>query len=113
MSLTYLYIFLQSNLLEVPFYHLFFRKHQNGKESLLLTTAINSLTHPVVFFVIMNFKNTYLENILLAEGFAILSETIFFSKVLQRGWGRSFLAATIANLISWQFAPMITYYIFK
>lgn len=109
MSLAYLYIFLQSNLLEVPFYYLFFRKQKSILQTLLLVTAINSLTHPVVFFVIMNFKMTYLTNILLAEAFAIGAETLFFYKVCKLGGGTSFRAAFYANLVSWQLAPMLTY----
>lgn len=113
MSWTYLYIFLQSNLLEVPFYHLFFKKSQTPFETLTYSTAINSLTHPIVFFVIMNLQGTYLENILLAESFAILAETLFFAKILKKGFLRSFFAALVANLVSWQVAPMMTYYLFK
>ena len=109
MSLAYLYIFLQSNLLEVPFYYLFFRKQKNFFQTLLLVTAINSLTHPIVFFVIMNFKLTYLTNILIAESFAILAETLFFYKVCGFEAWRSFRAAFYANFVSWQLAPMLTY----
>ncbi len=111
MSLAYIYIFLQSNLLEVPIYYLFFRKQKSLFQTLLLVTAINSLTHPIVFFVIMNFKLTYLTNILLAEAFAIVAETLFFHKVCQFEFGRSFRAALWANLVSWQLAPMITYFL--
>ena len=83
MSIAYLYIFLQSNLLEIPFYFLFIKKKQKFLASAALVTAINSLTHPIVFFVIMNSKNSYLQNIIFAEVFAILVETIFFSKIVQ------------------------------
>lgn len=109
MSLAYLYIFLQSNLLEVPVYYLFFRKQKSLFQTLLLVTAINSLTHPVVFFVIMNFKLTYLTNILLAETFAIVAETLFLHKVCGFDGWNSFRAAFYANLVSWQLAPMLTY----
>ena len=109
----YLYIFLQSNLLEVPFYYLFFKSKKTFLQNLVLTTAINSLTHPIVFFVIMNMKCTYLTNILIAESFAILIEGLYFWKVAGFTFKKSYAAAAIANLVSWQLAPMLTYILFK
>lgn len=102
-----IYIFFQSNILEVPFYFVFFRNRLNPLKTLTHVTAINSLTHPIVFFVIMNLHNTFLSNILLAEGFAILAEAIFFYKFGKFSLGRSLAAATVANLVSWQLAPSI------
>lgn len=113
MSMIYLYIFLQSNLLEVPFYYLLFRKNTRFSKVLFLTTAINSLTHPIVFFIIMNMENSYLTNILLAETFAVVIEALFFYFVLRLTVKRALLGSLIANLVSWQFAPMITYFILK
>lgn len=113
MNLIYLYIFLQSNLLEVPFYYLAFKKNYSFKDILFKTTAINSLTHPIVFFVLMNLNQTYLKNILLAEVFAIVVETFFFSRFKNISWLNAFIGAVIANLVSWQVAPMLTYAIFK
>lgn len=113
MSLMYLYIFLQSNLLEVPFYFLVFRKNHSFSKVLFLTTAINSLTHPIVFFILMNMKSTHLTNILWAETFAVVSEALFFYFVLRTTLTRAFLGSLVANLVSWQFAPMITYFLLK
>lgn len=121
----YLYVFMQSNLLEIPFYYLGLRSSVPGlltrslreTERLLFffcaVTAINSITHPVVFFGIMNLDSTYLQNILLAEGFAILSETILMSMLLDITKTRAIAIATIANLISWQLAPLITFKLFS
>lgn len=121
----YLYVFLQSNLLEVPFYYLGLRafaprlltRSLRESERILFffcaVTAINSVTHPVVFFGIMNLKYTYLQNILIAEGFAILSETIFMLWLLDISKTRAIVVATIANLVSWQLAPLLTYKLFS
>lgn len=110
--ITYLYIFLQSNLLEVPFYSwILGRSKKNPVSHLVPVTAINSLTHPIVFFVLMNLKNTYLTNILVAESFAVLAETAFFVFLQKQEMKRAFTAALGANLISWQLAPMLTYLI--
>lgn len=113
MTFMYLYIFLQSNLLEVPFYRLLLGQKKSWLKSTMQVTAINSLTHPIVFFVIMNAQNTYLQNILLAEGFAIVAETLFFFGVMKVNFVRALVAATVANLVSWQLAPMLTYFILK
>lgn len=113
MSQTYLYIFLQSNLIEVPFYYLFLRRLYSPLNSFGLITAINSLTHPLVFFILMNLKNTYLENILLAESFAVASEALFLFWICQLNWKTAFLASLVANLASWQMAPIFTYLFFR
>ncbi len=111
-SLAYLYIFLQSNILEIPIYWLCFRKKLSFKSTAISVTAINSLTHPIVFFVFMNFHQSYLQNILLAEAFAISTEALFFSRVLKLSWPSAIFASVLANLISWQLAPMLTYLLF-
>jgi hypothetical protein len=61
----------------------------------------------------MNMKNTYLQNILIAETFAILVESIYFYKVCKIKSFKAFIGAFVANLISWQFAPALTYLFFK
>ena len=109
MRFVYFYIFFQSNLLEVPFYYFFLKKNNSFLKILTLTTAINSLTHPIVFFGLMNLKNSYLQNILVAETFAILTEALFFYFVLNLNFKRAFSGSFIANLVSWQVAPLITY----
>lgn len=112
MSFMYLYVFLQSNLLEVPFYHLGLRRRQDWGRSLALVTLVNSLTQPIVFFGIMNLRLSYLENILVAEAFAIIAETVAFRLLIGRRWRASLIAAFVANLISWQLAPILTYLLF-
>jgi hypothetical protein len=76
---------------------------------------MNSVTHPVVFFGIMNLPFTYLENILLAESFAVVAEAACLFVVLQPRNIRSVLGciftSLVANLVSWQIAPMLTYLI--
>ncbi len=121
----YLYVFLQSNSLEVPFYYLGLRSFaprlltRSLRESerilffICAVTAVNSVTHPVVFFGIMNLKLTYLQNILIAETFAILSESIFMMWLLDVSKLRAIAVATIANLVSWQLAPLLTFKLFS
>jgi hypothetical protein len=92
---------------------MFFNKKVSLKKTLIATTAINSLTHPIVFFILMNLKQTYFQNIIIAEFFAVSAETVFFFYFLRISLLKSFLAATVANLISWQLAPIITYIVLK
>ena len=115
MSFTwhYFYIILQSNLLEIPFYFWFYRKSQSFAKSAATTTVMNSMTHPLVYFAFMNLSMTYLNKILLAEGFAILSESLFYHRFLKLELKYTFIAAFIANLVSWQLAPMLTYLLFR
>ena len=121
----YLYVFLQSNLIEVVFYYLGLRsfvprkltRSLNESERILFficaVTAMNSITHPVMFFGIMNLKYTYLQNILFAEAFAVLSEAIFMIWLLDVSKLRAIAVAAIANLFSWQLSPLITYKLFS
>lgn len=125
MQWEYLYVFMQSNLLEIPFYYLGLRSFAPGlltrslreSERILFlicsVTVMNSVTHPVVFFGIMNLKLTYLQNILVAEAFAIISETAFTVWLLGVSKFRATIVATVANLVSWQLAPLLTFKIFS
>lgn len=124
-SWHYFYVFLQSSLLELPFYYLLLRKFAPGlvtrslHESerflffLCAVVAINSVTHPVLFFGILNLKQSYIQNILAAQGFAIVSETILLKHLVEVGVGRALFAALTANTASWQLAPILTYLIFR
>lgn len=121
----YLYVFTQSTLLEIPLYYLGLRSLVPGlltrslreSERLLFficaVTAVNSVTHPLVFFGIMNLKWAYLQNILVAEAFAILAEAIFMYWILDVSKLRALAVAAIANLVSWQLAPLLTFKLFS
>lgn len=119
--LSYYYIFLQSNALEIPFYLTAYRevmrtRSQAEKRSLLdmvlLVTLSNMITHPIVFFVIMSQKIPFLWGILIAESFAIIGEAFLHAKVFKMDLRYTLTSSTIANLVSWQIGPMITYWFF-
>ncbi len=114
--MIYLFIFLQSNLLEFPVYLPCLRKLRpdlKTRTAAAFITGMNALTHPVVFFVLMNRSGTYLGNVLIAEGFAVVSETLFLWKGLRVRPRTAFLVSFAANLLSWQVAPMTTYLLFR
>ncbi|MBY0316660.1 MAG: hypothetical protein K2Q26_14140 [Bdellovibrionales bacterium] len=120
-SLSYFYVFLQSNLLEVPFYFMIYKEvrrlkliriHHDLWDFFFLVTLSNMMTHPIVFFVIMSAKISFLSGILVAEGFAIFAETLLHHFVFKIPLKYTFTASTLANLVSWQLGPMITYALF-
>lgn len=120
-SLSYFYVFMQSNLLEIPFYLMIYKdvrrlKLISAQRSLwdffFLVTLSNMMTHPIVFFVIMSSKVSFLSGILIAESFAIIGEALLHHYFIKIPFKYSFGASTIANLISWQLGPMLTYTFF-
>ncbi len=105
----YLQIYLQSNLLEViPILFLWPRWRPMGQTALRVS-AVNLFTHPIVFFGVMRLPFGYLTNILMAETFAVVTEALIYRRM---GLRRPFLTSLFANLVSWQFAPVLTVYFF-
>ncbi len=112
MSWNYLYVFFQSSTLEVFIYFLFFRTALSFRRTFTVVTLANSITHPLVFFGFMAGPWSYLTGILCAELFAIVAEASVHRKVVGLSWLKSFLASFWANLLSWQLAPILSYYLF-
>ncbi|MGZ3693536.1 MAG: hypothetical protein ACXWQO_05055 [Bdellovibrionota bacterium] len=112
MSWHYLYVFWQSNLLEVGIYYLFYKKQLSLGRTFAVVTLANSVTHPLVFFGFMASSATFLVAILAAEAFAVAAETCLHSYGTKLSTRRTFPAALAANLFSWQLAPMFTYWLF-
>ncbi|MGZ3789345.1 MAG: hypothetical protein ACXVLQ_12530 [Bacteriovorax sp.] len=113
--MNYLYLFYQSNLLEMPAYYLFLNKARpqwSFLEKFVFITGMNSVTHPIVFFFVMNLSLTYLQNILIAECFAIGMEAMILSLVLKERFTFCLLISLFANFLSWQLAPMVTFSLF-
>jgi phosphotransferase system glucose/maltose/N-acetylglucosamine-specific IIC component len=110
--MNYLYTFLQSNILEWCIYLPLLRTVRpswSWLERAMFVTAMNGITHPVVFFFLMNMKLPYLANIMIAETFAVVAEALILCSLLKTTRTQAWSASLIANLISWQLAPMLTY----
>lgn len=107
--MTYFWIFFQSNLLEAPVMIPFLMKRNTFLQSLSILTCLNAITHPVVFFFIMNLKMVFLFNILTAEAFAIAAEAYALHKITRDPYQNCLLISLSANFFSWQISPMITY----
>lgn len=116
-GLTYFYLWAQSNGIELLVYVPLLRARKLSLfDRIMFFSICNALTHPIVFFAFMASRLSLLNSILFAELFAILAETllifyfypkdIFLKKVSFR---KAFLVAFLANLLSWQLAPMLTW----
>jgi hypothetical protein len=112
MNFDYLYIFLQSSFIECFIYGFGYRRRLCWLNAFVLTTLANSITHPIVFFGFMSSHFTYLSAILAAELFAVVAETLLHSWFGRLPLPLAFRMALIANLMSWQVAPILTYFLF-
>lgn len=109
---NYFYIFLQSNLIEIFIYYFFYRKHMSFVKNIGLVTFSNSITHPIVFFGFMGSRMTYLESVLAAEAFAVIVESVLHFYFGRLQYRQTLKASFVSNLVSWQLAPLFTYFIF-
>jgi len=108
-SMNYFLVFLQSNILEFPVFLPYLMRERTLFQSMALVTCLNAITHPIVFFFIMNLKMTFLFNILAAETFAVLAEAYAMSKITGDQYRTSLVISFCANFLSWQLSPMITF----
>ncbi len=60
----------------------------------------------------MSLDRNYIENILIAEAFAIIAETFIHSWATKMPIRQAFAASLVANIVSWQVAPLLTYLLF-
>lgn len=109
----YVWIFFQSNLLELPIYALGLKRQGAAKIAFTATLA-NSITHPIVFFGVMSAGLPRLTAIGLAETWAVVGETAILFAILQKkeGISRIAIVSLLANLVSWEIAPRLTYRLF-
>ena len=113
-SLSYLFIFFQSSLIETVVFAFLYKKISRGnlriKRSALVTSLSNSVTHPLVFFGFMASTLSYFWAVLFAEAFAVGAETLLHKKSLRSNlsWAQVFGVSLLANLASWQLGPMFT-----
>jgi hypothetical protein len=111
LGFSYVLTFLLSSTLEVPVYAFAYRSRLSFAKVFGIVTLANLVTHPLVFFGFMSSRWPYLWAVLGAELFAILAES-FIHRACIPGISlkRTLHAAFWANIVSWQVAPMITWY---
>jgi hypothetical protein len=112
MTLDYLYIFLQTTLIELPFYWFFLRAHLSLKKLVLVVLAINACTHPLVFFGLMALPLAPVVKIAISESFAPAFEAWALVYFLRVPWRQALKASIVANLASWQLGPIVTYWLY-
>lgn len=113
MNWAYLYTFSQTCALEFPFYAWFLGLRQGRwPKTLAGVIAINAVTHPLVFFLFMSAKAPLLWAALAGEAFAFGFEAFACWYFLGLRAREALLASTLANLFSWQVAPLLTYALF-
>jgi hypothetical protein len=94
------------------FFPILTMKKPGWSKVLLMVSLVNSMTHPWVVFFFVKGPWTYLEGILLAESFAIGSETLLYRYCLGLSLREAITGSLVANLISWQLGPVLTGLIF-
>lgn len=106
----YLYVFAQSNLLEIAFLLFLWPRVRPKGKWFWRVTATNAVSHPIVFFALMKLPFGYIWNILIAEAFAIGFEAFVYRRIFKLE--RALTASLLANLVSWQLAPPLTALLF-
>ncbi len=89
-------------LIETPIYAALLRKFCTPLKAVALSGLINSITLPVVWFVLppLLIRN-YLLFFVVAELFAWLGEALLVKLLLEKvGWKRALIAALAANAVS-------------
>ncbi len=116
MKWHYLYLFLQSNFIEIPVFYLFYRRSFSFRKTAVTATCANLITHPVVFFGFLSSGLSILNAVLLAELFAVVTEGFIHRHYLiadpKKPLYYFMLASLTANFASWQFGPVLTYFTF-
>lgn len=107
--IPYIIQFLVGLVLEAPVLYYFF-KQEGVKEVLLATLALNTVTHPLLIFVLPMIQANYILMLLASEISVIAVEAYLMSFLFEENSGKTFVKASIlANIVSWQFAPLLLY----
>jgi hypothetical protein len=112
--MTYFYLFFQAALLSLPasLLLLFGPKHRDSwLQGVFILIGLKALTHPIEFFFFMSLRGTALGHVLSAEFFAIFFEALILWRTLHVTKTRAFSASLLSNLCVWQFAPVMTYFV--
>ena len=111
--MSYFQLFLQSAAIETAFLLLFFRNTSRLRVASVSLFA-NAFTHPLLVFLFLAVPGKKLLPWLLAgELSVILVEAIIFFQYLKKGFGMSLVGALLANLLSWELGPRLSYWMFQ
>jgi hypothetical protein len=111
--MSYFQLFLQTFAIEAVFLGIvLFRKKLS--RVLFIVLLANALTHPLVVFGFIAYPEAKLiVTLLLAETFTILVEAYIYWKKLNLSWWLALLLAGVANLLSWELGPRLSWLAMK
>jgi hypothetical protein len=111
----YIYVLIQSSALELLTYLLImplFIKTPHRKKIAISTLPMNAITHPIFFFFIMGLPINFIGNILIGEFLVTVVEALMLKKIFNElTMAKALGLSLIANLVSWQWGPILTYFI--
>lgn len=107
--MLYIEQFLIGIALEAPVLYYFFR--EKGLEDILAATlALNTVTHPLLLYVVPLIEVNYLLSLFASEIAVIAVEMYLLGFLFEQSSRRTFVKASVlANLASWQLAPFLLY----
>ena len=118
MKLDYLLVFFISYFLQLGIYwglqHQLQKSNSEAFNFMALAKdlfMIQSFIHPVAFFVILNGPMSILWNLLFAQFFLVFSAGLLMNLIHNRKFmsGRFYLISFVAQLTSWQLAPLLSF----
>jgi hypothetical protein len=105
----YIEQFLIGIALEAPVLYYFLRD-RDLEDVLAATLALNTVTHPLLLYVVPLIEVNYILSLFVSEIAVIAVEMYLLSFLFEQGSRRTFFKASIlANLASWQLAPFLLY----
>ena len=93
--------FLFTAALEVPFVVWAYRRvspRMPAPRRAVVAFFAQLASHPLVWFVIPTMTASYRSTLIVAESWAVLSETALYAAILGGGSGRAFAVALLANM---------------
>ena len=111
--MSYFQLFLQTFAIEAVFLGLVLFRKKLGLVLFLVLLA-NALTHPLVVFGFVAVPEAKLiVTLLMAQTFAIGVEAAIYWKKLNLSWWPALLWAGLANLLSWELSPRLSWLAMK
>lgn len=123
LSLDYISVLVQVTLFEAPVFWMFYRKlpvervpafdaqTDFGKAMRVagLVALTNACIHPLYFFGFMSSGQAYLWSVFWGQIFAVFGDAFIQSWAARIPIERAIAASLVANLVSWQLTPLLTW----
>lgn len=111
--MNYFQLFIQNYFIEFIFLLYYLRDIRKSELAFSVLLA-NAFTHPLLSLVVLAISSqTIMKMLLLGELFVFIIETLIYRRSLNLKWSAAITASFLANLISWQFSPVVSFYFRK